>query len=226
VLDQITDQSGVLVDVGCGNGRYVRRIREQRYELMVVGLDIAAGILSDLDQPVLVADALRLPFSDQSVNVALAMHMIYHLPDIDAGLRELARVLRPGGVLIASTNARDDKSELDRLWSAAAADVLGVPEGARRISLSDRFPLDDAPALLRRCFADVRVVNLPGTITVTDPDPVIAHLASYRSWADQAGVPFDPTVERARRRLTEIIDRHGAFQISCRGGVLVCHGPR
>jgi len=127
---------------------------------------------------------------------------------------------------IASTNAREDKKELDDLWAAAASDVLGAEHYTPRISLSSRFSLDDAPELLRRHFADVQVSELPGTITVREPEPVIAHLASYRAWADSAGVAFDPTLHRARRMLESVIDRDGDFRISCRGAILICQTAR
>jgi SAM-dependent methyltransferase len=169
---------------------------------------------------------MHLPIADAQADVVLAMHMIYHLPDIDVGVAELARVLTPGGLLIASTNARNDKAELDQLWASAASDVLGVAEGPRRVSLSNRFSLDDAPAVLARYFENLQIIELPGTVTVTEPEPVIAHLASYRTWADQTGVPFDPTIDRARERLTQTIEREGVFSITCRGGILLCRASR
>ncbi len=169
-----------------------------------------------------VADAAALPAADDCAAAVLAMHMLYHVTDLNAALSEVARVLKPGGVVIASTNARDDKRELDDLWGSAAADVLGTDHRPLRISLSSGFSLDDAPDLLRTYFADVRVVELPGVITVTEPEPVIAHLASYRAWADSVGVPFDVTLDRARQRLHELIERDGAFHIHCRGGILLC----
>jgi len=222
VLDQITGATGVVVDVGCGNGRYLRRLRDARNDLIVVGLDISTGILRDLEPPVLVADAQFLPLQTSAASVVLTMHMLYHLADIDAGLIEVQRILRADGVLIASTNARDDKTELDQLWSAAAADVLGVAEGPHRISLSARFSLDDAPAILGRHFAHVDLIELPGTITVTIPEPVLAHLGSYRSWVADTEVPFDETLQRTHERLTDHIQTHGAFHINCRSGILIC----
>lgn len=221
VLGKITGSTGVVVDVGCGNGRYLQRLREARNDLTVVGLDISTGILRDLDPPVLVADAQFLPLQTGAASVVLAMHMLYHLADIDAGMIEAQRVLRADGLLIASTNARDDKAELDQLWSAAAADVLGVAEGPRRISLSSRFSFDDAPAILGRYFTHVDVIELPGTITITTPEPVLAHLGSYRSWAVDTGVPFDETLQRTHERLSDHIETHGAFHIGCRGGILI-----
>lgn len=68
----------------------------------------------------------------------------------------------------------------------------------------------------------MEVVELPATVTVRDPEPVIAHMASYRAWADQQDVPFDATIDRARTRVADHIARHGAFEITSRAGVLVC----
>lgn len=226
VISQLSGLGGVIIDVGCGNGRYVKRLRADRPDLHVVGLDIAAGILREVSPPVVVADAAKLPFPDHSVNGLLAMHMLYHVTDIEAGLAELARLLPADGVLIASTNALTDKGELDDLWSAAAADVLGTTTGTRRISLSSRFPLDTAPERLGRYFHDVHVIELPGTITVHDAEPVVAHLGSYRAWAHQAGVPFEPTLRRVRQRLNAVIERNARFDITCLGGVIVSSRPR
>lgn len=67
----------------------------------------------------------------------------------------------------------------------------------------------------------MRVIDLPGTIVATEPGPIVAHLASYRAWAHQTGVPFEATLERVRQRLADQIDRDGRFVVSCRGGILV-----
>ncbi|MFI9306652.1 hypothetical protein [Streptomyces triculaminicus] len=75
--------------------------------------------------------------------------------------------------------------------------------------------------MLGAVFSDVQVVNLPCTITVTDPAPIIAHMKSYRAWADQHAVPFDE-IQRAQELVTAAIQEDGYFEISCLGGLLVC----
>ncbi|MFD3553838.1 hypothetical protein ACFWWA_17285 [Streptomyces goshikiensis] len=61
----------------------------------------------------------------------------------------------------------------------------------------------------------MEVAELPGTITVRGPEPVIAHMASYRAWAEQHDVPFD----RARTLVADGIARSGAYEITCLGGI-------
>lgn len=172
--------------------------------------------------PVAVADATRLPLATASVDAALALHMLYHVPDIPQAVRELSRVVARDGLVISSTNSDRDKAELDDLWQRAAGEVLGTGRGPARISLSARFSLEKAPDLLGEEFGRVTTIELPGTITVHDPEPVIAHMASYRAWADQHAVPFDATIERARAILGDHLERNGMFEVHCMGGTLVC----
>ncbi|WP_329271027.1 class I SAM-dependent methyltransferase [Streptomyces sp. NBC_01451] len=214
--------SGRVVDVGCGNGKYVQRLREDRPDLSALGLDISPGILATVPGPVAVADVTRLPLATGSVDAALAMHMLYHVPDIPQAVRELARVVARDGVVIVSTNNDRDKAELDDLWHRAVGDVLGTGQEPARFSIGGRFSLEKAPDFLGAEFGRVRTIELPSTVTVREPEPVVAYLASYRAWADQYGTPFDATVERARAIVTDRIAREGKFEVGCRAGILVC----
>ncbi|MFE7972327.1 class I SAM-dependent methyltransferase [Streptomyces shenzhenensis] len=222
VAERLSGVRGRVVDIGCGNGTFIQRLRDERPDLVLLGLDIAPGILSSVPGPVAVADATRLPLATGSADAALALHMLYHVPDIPQAVGELSRVVARDGVVIVSTNSDRDKAELDDLWQRAAGDVLGSGRGQARISLSARFSLEKAAAFLGEGFGRVEMIELPGTITVHDPEPVIAHMASYRAWADQHDVPFDATIARARSILLDHIAQHGAFKVTCLGGILVC----
>ncbi|MGW6742138.1 class I SAM-dependent methyltransferase [Streptomyces sp. NPDC055025] len=222
VAGQLSGVRGRVVDVGCGNGTFIRRIRQDRPDLTLLGLDIASGILAGVPGPVAVADATRLPLATGSVDAALALHMLYHVPDIPRAVKELSRVVARDGLVIASTNRDGDKAELNDLWQRAAGDVLGIERGPARIALGARFTLEKAPSLLGEEFGRVETIELPGTVAVRDPEPVIAHMASYRAWADQHDVPFDATIDRAHALLDDHIARHGTFEITSKGGILIC----
>ncbi|WP_399088049.1 class I SAM-dependent methyltransferase [Streptomyces sp. BBFR2] len=222
VVDHLRDVRGTVVDVGCGNGKFIKRLNLDRPDLYVLGLDVSPGILDGVPRPVAVSDAEQLPLGAGSVEAALALHMLYHVSDIPRAVEELARVVTETGLVIASTNSEHDKAELDRLWEQAAADVLGIDRGPSRLSLSARFSLEEAPGYLGAAFRTVDVVELPGVIAVPTPGPVIAHMASYRAWAAQHDVPFDATLSRAQTLVERHIDQHGAFEINARGGLLIC----
>ncbi|MFE7131950.1 class I SAM-dependent methyltransferase [Streptomyces sp. NPDC057638] len=224
VVNELATAHHPVADVGCGNGTFVARIRAERPDLTVIPMDISPGMLADVPGAV-VADIQRLPFADGVLGAVLALHMLYHVEDQDRAVRELGRVLVPGGTAVVSTNSRTDKRELEDLWRRAAGDVLGIAQGPARVQLSARFTLEDAPTVLGKVFTDVRSIPLPGVITVTDAQPVVDHLGSYEAWADQMGVPFQATVERARQRVERTIHEDGAFRITCLGGLLICTGP-
>jgi len=60
-------------------------------------------------------DVQELPFTDGCFDTVVAAWMLYHVPDLDRGLREITRVLVPGGALVAVTNSVEHLSELRAL---------------------------------------------------------------------------------------------------------------
>jgi SAM-dependent methyltransferase len=97
----------VVLDLGCGTGRALPALREAVGPTgVVVGLDLTPQMLA-VARPraaaahatLLLGDARHLPLGTASVDAIFAAGLITHLPDAHAGLRELARITRPGGKL-------------------------------------------------------------------------------------------------------------------------------
>jgi SAM-dependent methyltransferase len=88
-----------ILDLGCGVGALLSHLRDASPEAMVVGLDRTQAMvaLGPRAFPLLVGDAVQLPFRDRSFDAVVTTFMLFHLPDPTAGLAEARRVLRPGG---------------------------------------------------------------------------------------------------------------------------------
>lgn len=98
----------IVIDVGCGTGRALPALRHAvgRHGT-VIAVDLTPEMLRQArpngraaHASLILADARRLPFASASADAVFAAGLITHLPDIEAGLRQLARVTRPGGLLI------------------------------------------------------------------------------------------------------------------------------
>jgi SAM-dependent methyltransferase len=106
VLESLEHEPGRRVlDVGCGTGELVRRLRESFPRMRVVGCDFSAGMLRRAAAKGGAArwvrgDACRLPFDDGSFDIVTSTEAFHWFPDQDAALREFRRVLVPGGRLL------------------------------------------------------------------------------------------------------------------------------
>jgi len=217
-VELLRDAAGPVLDVGCGPGRYVTALRADRPQRTVIAADLSFGMADVAGRPALVADVGALPVADRSCGAVLAMHMLYHAPDPEAGVRELARVMAPGGTVLISTNAADDKAGLYALCAAATDDVPGAPVWDRDVNR--RFGLDTAEAVARRYFAAVDPIDLTGDVVLTDPAPAVAFAASTRSW--QPGDPFSRVLHRIHERVADAIAADGTFRFGTHLGFLVC----
>jgi SAM-dependent methyltransferase len=133
-----------VLEVGCGTGLVLERIR--RFARSAVGIDLSPKMLElararQLD--VQLGDATRLPFADDSFDVACSFKVLAHVRDIDRALSEMARVVRPGGVVIVEYyNPQSLRGLIKRL----------APPGkvARGVDEADVFTRFDRPDEARR----------------------------------------------------------------------------
>jgi SAM-dependent methyltransferase len=161
-----------VLDVGCGTGVLARAAADRvAVESQVTGLDRNAGMLAvarrlrpQIDWRE--GDATTLPFADASYDVVLSQFALMYFPDRTSALKEMVRVLRPGGRLAIAVWGPYERATsyvilteiTQRRCGQAAADVLTAP-----FALGDKNMLID---LLQTAGIHNAVVTLQeGTMT-------------------------------------------------------------
>jgi len=176
-----------VLEVGGGPGELSARIaNELGCEVMM--LDISPRMVElALDRGVdaRVGDVQSLPFADASFDCAVAAWMLFHLPDLDRGLAELARVLRPGGRLVAVTNGEHHLEELRAIAGSAAWERT--------------FTRENGAEAIGRHFASVERRDADGWVTIEDDAVVRGFVGSLCAEVPDALPPYELPlrVERA-----------------------------
>ena len=147
-------EDGVVLDVGCGPGQigtFVGRASGRT----VVGVDLSAAMARRAAGRLaggLAGDVLGLPIASGSVAGIVAFYSLIHLPrhELVAGVRELARALRPGGQLLASFHEGEGEAHLDEFLGEAVrvsatfftlAEVVAACQAAGlRVDVTERRP--------------------------------------------------------------------------------------
>jgi SAM-dependent methyltransferase len=156
-----------VLDVGAGTG-----------ELAIPGIEAV------------LADACALPPPDRSFDCVVANWMLYHVADREQAIAELARVLRPGGRLVAATFS---ERNLDELWEALGDDT---PRG-------HGFTAENGAAQLQRRFANVEARRIEWPIEFSDRDALQAIVAATIRRSHLAArvphlpMPFEATARHA-----------------------------
>lgn len=157
-----------VLEVGCGWGEFAARMQHE-LGASVVAIDVSPRMV-DLARErgidARLGDVQRLAFEDGSFDCAVANWMLYHVPEIDRALAELARVLRPSGRLVATTNGM---RHLEELWSLVGRDKAGETR---------HFFSEGGEDLLRRHFASVRRTDLESPLSFPDTDAVRGYVQS------------------------------------------------
>jgi SAM-dependent methyltransferase len=212
-----------VVDVGCGNGAYLAELRRRGHTGAVLGFDLSPGMArtAGVFAGTAVADAQHLPLCDASVDLALSMHMLYHVPDIHRAITELRRVLRPGAAALVATNGAGHTAEAKAILAAAASRVAGLDVDQHWDTR--RFDTEVAATMLAAVFDDVTVVDVGGAAAAPEPSIVTGYIASWPP--ESLGLPSGPVwsaiLAEVRRIVAAHFAEHQTLTVTSRTTVLI-----
>jgi len=199
-----------VLEVGCGTGQFWETASDDSrgVDLTVTDLarsmvDITVAKASGRVNSVtgIECDAQDLPFPNQTFDVVIANQMLYHVPDPTLAIRELARVMRPNGALLASTVGPRHLRELFALEAA----TFGA---TRLVRHHEIFGSLSGLQLLQSSFNDVEWRPYDDRLECTEGDDVVAYIVSMPPGEDAS----DEDITRLRAEVD--------CRLSLGGGVL------
>ncbi|GAB4511441.1 MAG: hypothetical protein OHK0046_09510 [Anaerolineae bacterium] len=217
-----------VLDVGSGSGSYHPALQKLYPNVSYFGFDVSAGMLDNhpAKDRVIQADAQKIPFQDHTFDVIMANHMVYHLQDIEAGLTEFKRLLKPEGLLMVATNSTQSMPELQVLMRRAI--LLLTRTGSAHIQpprpASDLFALENGSRRLSRHFYAVVRYDLPSKLVFPEIDPIMQYLESTRAMREPQlpeDVAWDDVMMIMRQQITHLVNHLGELVVNKLSGVLL-----
>lgn len=229
------------LDVGCGEGRMTAALRTRAAPgAWIVALDVQPDAVA-LTQARHAVDGIRasvesLPLSSGQFELVTAGHVLPSAADIPRAVRELRRVLCPGGVLLASA---DSESSGQRLlaWHVEACQRAGLTGQATRAAMPSarsRFTLENGGGALSRGFGSVEVKVRDEALVLASVDDLLRLYGDglYLRGATSLDGPGDADalairlIAHLRDIASAAVESDGRLIVPRRSGCFVCRMPK
>jgi ubiquinone/menaquinone biosynthesis C-methylase UbiE len=216
-LNQLPKEANVL-ELGTGSGALWAAIADRIPTNWVITLsDLSPGMLDAAWRNLVVTgrnyifeqiDAQSIPYADETFDIVIANHMLYHVPDRVKALSEIKRVLKKGGHLIAATGGETHLKEMTEWLRRAGNDKNSSP-----FALS--FTLENGAEQLEMFFKGVSILRYEDNLHVTELDPLIAYLRS----SIRASENSEEEIAKVKAELEKEISQNGKVFISKDSGL-------
>lgn len=213
---EIPDNSKVL-EVGCGTGVLWKGhlgLFEHGSKLLLT--DFSQGMVDEARQNLgelknleyQQMDIQAIPFEVGTFDVIIANSMLYHIPDKERALSEVARVLKKDGVFYCSTYGEHG--------------LLGyIADSLKEFGVEDRvnnsFTLQNGLALLQRYFSKVTRIDYEDSLAITNVEDLIAYIRSCTSMTNVTEIPYDVLKEHLESQMV-----NGVITIPKEHGMFIC----
>jgi len=214
-----------ILELGCGQGNFWRENIDRLPDGWLVTLsDLSPGmlegtraILAESGFPFRfeIINAEEIPLADASLDVVIANHMIYHIPDRNKGIAEMRRVLKPGGRLYAATNGENHMRELHELSFQAGIDMRTMRQALGPFN----FNMENGGEQLRTYFDHVELIPYEDGLRITDAEVVLNYALSMGSFS--VNPITEEQLEHLRSLVQAEINTRGAFYVQKTTGLFI-----
>lgn len=212
-----------ILELGCGNGsQWDGKIERLPHGCKLILSDFSDGMVdaarnkfsasSYCDVFFQQIDIQAIPFEDESFDVVIANHMLYHVPDLNKAFSEVRRILKTGGHFYAATNGSHGMSLF--LHSALKRFDPETEAFSQRYS----FTLQNGSDLLSRYFSSVERLDYEDSLAVTETQDLMDWIKSTISISGYSEENYDGLYEY----FESIRQRDGAIHIPKEVGLFIC----
>ncbi len=181
---------GVVVDLGCGRGTTTWTLAQRLPRARLVAVDVAPAMLlatrarlagCPARARLVCADFHHLPVQNVAADLVVAAFCLYHSPQPQVVLAEIARCLAAGGTAILVTKSADSYATLDQLVAASGLD----PAASTRPSLYATAHSGNLPSLASGPLEVCQVIHEEHRFRFAD----LAHVAEYLATSPKYALP-------------------------------------
>ena len=209
-----------LLELGCGNGKLWQENKIDLRNREIFLSDISEGMVEEVrnklgsDFNCIVADAEKIPFKDKYFDTIIANHVLFYLNDLNLGLKEISRVLKPNGILYCSTYGKNHMKEITEI----------VQNFDSRINLSnhslyDIFGLENGESILCNYFSNVEKYNYQDSLEITESKPLIDYIMSCHGNQNEI---LGPRLNEFKEYIEELLENNGKIVVTKEAGLFVC----
>lgn len=173
-----------ILELGCGDGSFwVKNSSKISNDWEITLTDFSQGMIKDAKKNLKASggrfkfklvDAESIPFPEESFDVVIANHMLYHLSDIKKAFGEIKRVLKKDGVFYASTVGKNHMAEMRQLTAKFDSELITTDS----FQQTQKFQLENGLEKMSPYFRDVTLARYEDSLIVTEPGPLIDYVFS------------------------------------------------
>jgi len=173
-----------ILELGCGDANLWEKNKDRiPRDLNIILSDFSKGMLSDAKGTLgkkaenfkfQIIDAQDIPYEDGTFDVVIANHMLYHVDNIQKGLSEINRVLKPGGYLYCSTVGQNHMMEIRDIMYKFKSETMDIKSS----DITSRFNLENGLVKLEKWFSCIEMNRYEDNLIVTEATPIIDYMFS------------------------------------------------
>ncbi|MBD5586324.1 methyltransferase domain-containing protein [Clostridium botulinum] len=173
-----------ILELGCGDASlWNKNFNNIPLNWEITLTDFSEGMLKDAKKNLRekrsrfnfkIVNAEKIPFEEESFDVVIANHMLYHVPNINKALKEINRVLKSEGILFASTVGKNHMKEIRKIISTF--NIYNLTSESWEIT--DSFQLENGLKIVSEYFNMVELKRYKDNLKVTDPVYILDYIFS------------------------------------------------